>query len=188
VRLRVLLINPWIYDFAAYNLWAKPLGLLWVAEYMSAYDVDMFFIDCTDDFAIRNDGTGKFKRENVEKPEILKSIPRLYKRYGIGIDEFVKRIKSAMPFDIVLMTSTMSYWYPGVQKTVQIIRELAGNVPVILGGIYATLYYDHAIENSGADFIYTSNLDERINSVLRYVWVHIEEQRKIYSLLQTPSL
>jgi len=25
---RILLINPWIYDFAAYDLWVKPLGLL----------------------------------------------------------------------------------------------------------------------------------------------------------------
>jgi len=29
----LLLINPWVYDFAAYDLWAKPLGLLYLAEY-----------------------------------------------------------------------------------------------------------------------------------------------------------
>ncbi len=166
MRLRALLINPWIYDFAAYNLWARPLGILRVAEYLSAYDVDMIFIDCTDDFKIRSNGTGKFKREIVEKPEILKSIPRLYKRYGMSIDEFVKRIKSAIPFDVVLMTSIMSYWYPGIQKTVQIIRELVGNVPVILGGTYATLYHDHAAANTGADFIYIANLNQRLNSIL----------------------
>ncbi len=26
--MKVLLLNPWIYDFAAYDLWLKPFGLL----------------------------------------------------------------------------------------------------------------------------------------------------------------
>lgn len=30
MKLRILLVNPWIYDFAAYNLRARPLGLLLV--------------------------------------------------------------------------------------------------------------------------------------------------------------
>jgi hypothetical protein len=32
---RILLVNPWIYDFAAFNFWLRPLGLLMVAEYLS---------------------------------------------------------------------------------------------------------------------------------------------------------
>ena len=28
---QVLLVNPWIYDFAAHNLWIEPLGLLTIA-------------------------------------------------------------------------------------------------------------------------------------------------------------
>ena len=27
----ILLVNPWIHDFAAYDFWAKPLGLLTLA-------------------------------------------------------------------------------------------------------------------------------------------------------------
>ncbi|GAI31851.1 unnamed protein product, partial [marine sediment metagenome] len=27
-----LLINPWIYDFTAYDFWSKPLGLLYIAS------------------------------------------------------------------------------------------------------------------------------------------------------------
>jgi hypothetical protein len=26
----ILLVNPWIHDFAAYDLWMKPLGLLYL--------------------------------------------------------------------------------------------------------------------------------------------------------------
>jgi hypothetical protein len=28
----ILLINPWIYDFAAFDFWTKPLGLLQIGD------------------------------------------------------------------------------------------------------------------------------------------------------------
>ena len=30
----ILLINPWITDFVAYNFWIKPLGLLQIASFL----------------------------------------------------------------------------------------------------------------------------------------------------------
>jgi radical SAM superfamily enzyme YgiQ (UPF0313 family) len=166
MKFNILLINPWIYDFIAYNLWARPLGLLKVAEHLGAFDANLTLIDCTDSFTIKKYGSGKFKAEVVEKPELLKDIPLFYRRYGISIDEFTEKIKASMPFDIVLITSIMSYWYPGVQKAVEIIRDIAGDVSIILGGIYATIYHEHASKNSGADFIYKGNLNESLNFVL----------------------
>jgi len=162
MKLHILLVNPWIYDFAAYNFWVRPLGLLRVAEYLSAFDTRLTFIDCTDASSNRRFGTGKFRAETVEKPEILKCVPRLYRRYGISIDDFRKRVEDAKPFDIVLMTSAMGYWYPGVLKTIEVLREIAEDVPVVLGGIYATLYHEHASQHSGADFIYRGSLRESI--------------------------
>lgn len=185
MKLRILLINPWIYDFAAYNFWARPLGLLKVAEYLSAFNVELFFIDCTDSFIIKRYGTGKFRSEVVEKPDLLRTIPRLYKRYGISINEFIERLKRSMPFDIVMITSIMSYWYPGVQKAVEIIRDIAGDVPIILGGIYATLYNEHASKYSGADFIYTGRLNESLNFALYTFGFKLKkkmQQREYYKL------
>jgi radical SAM superfamily enzyme YgiQ (UPF0313 family) len=40
VKHRILLVNPWIYDFAAYNLWARPLGVRDFAFYDDALLVD----------------------------------------------------------------------------------------------------------------------------------------------------
>ncbi len=167
MKLRVLLINPWIYDFAAYNLWSAPLGLLKVAEHLSSFGTDLSFIDCTDSVEIRKYGSGKFRWEKAEKPILLKDIPRLYKRYGIGTDDFIRRVKYSSPADMVLVTCVMSYWYPGVQKVIEIIRDLMGRVPVILGGIYATLYHEHASCHSGADFIYKGPLQQSINFALK---------------------
>ena len=166
MKLKILLVNPWIYDFAAFNLWAAPLGLFRVAEYLSSFDTELFFIDCTGSYTAGRFSTGKYSAETVDKPPLLEAVPRIFRRYGIGIDEFVRQVKDAMPFDAVLMTSVMSYWYPGVQKATEMIRELAGDVPVILGGIYATLYHDHAVNASGADFIFRGPLTESLNFAL----------------------
>jgi len=45
---RVLLINPWITDVAAFDLWAWPLGLLYWASRLRAWGFDVGLIDCTD--------------------------------------------------------------------------------------------------------------------------------------------
>jgi radical SAM superfamily enzyme YgiQ (UPF0313 family) len=45
----------------------------------------------------------------------------------------------------------MTYWYPGVFALIKMIREMIPGVPIVLGGIYATLCYDHATAHAGAD-------------------------------------
>jgi radical SAM superfamily enzyme YgiQ (UPF0313 family) len=55
--------------------------------------------------------------------------------------------------DLVLVTSQMTYWYPGVQETIRVIKEIFPEPAVILGGIYATLCREHAAGCSGADLV-----------------------------------
>jgi radical SAM superfamily enzyme YgiQ (UPF0313 family) len=165
VKLRLLLINPWIYDFAAANLWSRPLGLLKVAEGLSVFDVELSLIDCTDVCLKGNSGRGKYPKEPVEKPECLRGVPRTFGRYGISPDEFRLRLSKAAPFDLVFVTSIMSWWYPGVRKAIEIIREGHKGVPVVLGGIYATLWHRHASLTSGADFIFNGPAEDHIKVV-----------------------
>ncbi|NWF76427.1 MAG: radical SAM protein [Nitrospirae bacterium] len=164
MRLKLLFINPWIYDFAAINLWSLPLGMYEVTKYLCRYVLSIESIDCMDTYYQKKFGTGKYRKEIVEKPECLKSIPRKYGRYGISIDEFKKRLSNCVFPDIVLVTSIMSYWYPGVQKVVEILRDFYRNIPIILGGIYATLWHKHAEEKSGADFVYRGSISEAIST------------------------
>jgi hypothetical protein len=46
----VLLINPWIYDFAAYDFWNKPIGLLALASLLRMNGANVFFLDCLDPY------------------------------------------------------------------------------------------------------------------------------------------
>jgi radical SAM superfamily enzyme YgiQ (UPF0313 family) len=47
--------------------------------------------------------------------------------------------------DVVLVTSMMTYWYPGVLEVLAHVRERFGkDTPIVLGGVYAILCTSHA--------------------------------------------
>ena len=161
----IILINPWIYDFAAYDLWSKPLGLLYLAGYLRACGFNIHLIDCLDIHhpalgesalpARRAYGTGKFLREKAARSQALKHVPRSYSRYGIPKQLFVKALKEVRRPTAILVTSLMTYWYPGVVEAIALAREVHPRTPILLGGIYARLCEEHAIATSGADRVVT---------------------------------
>lgn len=153
----ILLVNPWITDFAAYNLWIRPIGLLRIASLLKENGFQIALIDCLDFFdKIREYGDGKFHKIETNKPLPLKSIPRNYSQYGIPEEILLKRLSflEEKP-DLIAVTSGMTYWYPGVIKAIEIVKKFFKGVPVLLGGIYAALCYGHALRHSGADFIFS---------------------------------
>lgn len=163
MRPRALLINPWIYDFAAFDLWAKPLGLLCLAAWLQRAGFEVCLVDCLDRLHPRSGarprrpawvpGTGQWARRVMPTPKPLRGIPRKFARYGLPEDVFVHDISAGARPDLVLVTSSMTYWYPGVQQAIALVREAWSDSPVILGGTYATLCREHALENSGADIV-----------------------------------
>jgi len=90
----------------------------------------------------------------VAKPSALKNVPRKYSRYGIPLQLFLHELENLPSPDLVLITCTMTYWYPGIQLVVELVRKRFGRVPVILGGVYATLMPEHARSSSGADIVF----------------------------------
>jgi radical SAM superfamily enzyme YgiQ (UPF0313 family) len=158
------------------NLWSRPLGLLKVAEYMSQFELQIRLIDCMDVFEKRQYGMGKYLTEIVEKPEVVKRIPRFFKRYGISLSEFRERLESFMPYDFVFLTSIMSYWYPGVLKAIEIVRNVSPHVPIFLGGIYATLFHEHASRYSGADSVCRGHIGNNIISILDNFGIHLKSK------------
>ncbi len=150
----ILLINPWITDFAAYNFWIKPHGLLSIASFLRDNGFKITFIDCLDSTVKRKKyGDGKFRKIEIEKPRPLKSVPRKYSQYGISEEIFRDKISHIEEPDLIGITSGMTYWYPGVFKAIRIVKESFKKVPILLGGIYATLCYDHAVRYSEADYV-----------------------------------
>jgi len=157
----ILLVNPWIHDFAAYDFWATPLGLLTLGAMLRDQGARVSYMDCLDRFHPRlavsdpfaRSGRGPYLKTRLPRPAGMADIPRNYCRYGILPEWFQADLKSLFRPDLVLLTSMMTYWYPGVQEAIAIVKAEFPNVPVILGGIYATLCREHAIRFSGADLV-----------------------------------
>jgi radical SAM superfamily enzyme YgiQ (UPF0313 family) len=154
-------------------MWSRPLGLLKVVEYMSRFKLQIKLIDCMDVFEKKQYGRGKYPREIVEKPEPVEKIPRFFKRYGMSLREFTEKLERFMPYDIVFITSIMSYWYPGVLKAVEIVKTVSPHVPIILGGIYATLFHKHAAMQSHADIVFKGAIRENITCELERLGVKL---------------
>jgi radical SAM superfamily enzyme YgiQ (UPF0313 family) len=170
----ILLINPWIHDFAAYDFWAKPFGLLGLAAVLRSGGFRVTYIDCLDRFhplAPKTDpaaryGRGPYIKTRIPKPERLKDIPRHFSRYGVKTDWFRHDLAGIVPPDLIMVTSLMTYWYPGVFHTIRLLREIFPDTPIFLGGIYATLCHNHADEKSGADRVVAgSSIKEIIDLV-----------------------
>jgi len=165
---RILLVNPPIYDFAAYDFWLKPYGMLSTAGNLRGKaDFKLFdYLDRMHPFAANQRhresdqwGRGRFYCEQVPNPACLETIPRYFRRFGLPRSIFEDFVAKEGPFDFVFIQTTMTYWYKGVEEVIEDIRKACPQTKIILGGNYVTLCVNHA-EKSGADFLVRgANLD-----------------------------
>ncbi len=158
---RILGINPWIYDFAAYNLWQRPVGLLSCLETLRGCGCQVALLDCLDPTwrdvpwrKIKQYGTGNFPKTRLPLPDALRHVPRQFSRYGLPYDIVAGALKRLDPApDAVFVTCQMTYWYPGAVAALRLAREVFPKAHLVLGGAYATLCRRHAQELGLADLV-----------------------------------
>lgn len=173
-------MNPWIYDFAAYDFWVKPLGLLYLAAYLRHNGYTVRLLDCLDPYhpemasepfvtlpKRKPWGQGKYAKERIVTPATLCHVSRSYHRYGVTPRLFAEELRRGSRPDVVLVTSMMTYWYPGVFEAIRIIAHILPEAPIVLGGHYATLCYDHALRHSGAQVVIPGEGEPKIASLFR---------------------
>lgn len=166
----ILTVNPWIHDFAAYDVWAKPMGLLILAALLRSHGYRVTHLDCLDRFHPnapvqdpgRRNGRGPYLKTSLPAPPALADVPRRFSRYGIAPEWFRADLAAVAEPDLVLVTSFMTYWATGVAETIAAIRHVHPRTPVILGGIYATLCREHARRHAGADLVVAGPAETRI--------------------------
>ncbi|UCG35212.1 MAG: radical SAM protein [Candidatus Omnitrophota bacterium] len=177
--MEILAINPWIYDFAAYDFWLKPYGFLVLLSYLAKKGLNIDYIDCLDKKEFLGSfGRGKYPAEIIKKPEIFKSIPRHFKRYGIALSEFLCRLARAKP-DYILITSSMTYWYPAIKDIAHIVKEKFPKTPLIIGGTYTSLCYEHAQRELPCDLI---SKNSSLKEFFSYLGLEFNEE-EFYSTL-----
>ena len=164
---QILCVNPWVHDFAAFDFWARPLGLFIIAAILRQNGVRVSFLDCMNRFHPRKtnrvkvywDGRGPFDKTPIPLPQVLDPhlghISKQFTRYG-ALNAWIEQdlLEMDQP-DLILVTSLMTYWATGVTETIALLKKIFPGVPVVLGGIYATLCETHARKYSGADQVIT---------------------------------
>lgn len=158
---RILLVNPPIYDFAAYDFWLKPYGMFTVAGYLRGQaDFKLFdYLDRRHPFVLKQEklasdrwGRGRFYCENIPSPAVLDEIPRHFRRFGLPREMFTDLLAGEKTFDFVFVQTTMTYWYPGIREVIEDVRRVSPKAKIVLGGNYVTLCPDHA-KTLGTDFL-----------------------------------
>ncbi len=164
---KILLINPPIYDFSAYSLWAKPVGLLKIASALKSLGVEFYFLDTLDisvltkdernkyKIFVKGDGTHNYIKEKALLYQPLVNIKREFYRFGLQELDIRLKLRDFKGVEYVLITSIMSYWYFGVSEVIKIVREELPCSKIVLGGIYVNLCMEHA-SKLGADYLISS--------------------------------
>jgi pyruvate-formate lyase-activating enzyme len=148
--LRILLVNPPIYDFTAYDFWLRPYGMFRVAgQIKHACQLEFF------DFLVTrkrdNWGRGRYPSQILPRPKPLADIPRRYRRFGAPREQF-REFLQTRSFDAVFIQTLMTYWYLGIREVIEDLRELQPSAKIVLGGVYATICAEHA-RSLGADLV-----------------------------------
>lgn len=176
----ILCVNPWIHDYAAFDFWIKPVGLLKIAALLEHQGANVTFIDCLDRYHPMDtekrktlpDGRGPYRKRKIDPPHGLSLVEQQFSRYGIDPEWFKKDLEAAGEPELVLVTSGMTYWAPGVKETIETIQAVYPGVPVMLGGIYATLWFEHARQYTGADIVISGgDFSEIFRSIHRYTGI-----------------
>jgi radical SAM superfamily enzyme YgiQ (UPF0313 family) len=186
----LLLIQPPVYDFALFDLFFKPYGLLRIGRWFAESGYEITFVNGLDyrdretkrslgPVRRKRTGTGKFHRLPLRLDEELPGAAetasafgefrrdyaartgRYISRYGILPESFRRQIAAARP-DLVFVSSQMTYWYPGVAETVRTVKELYPGVPIVVGGTYATLLPEHCRKVCGADYAFRGKIEEEM--------------------------
>ncbi|MFP4384414.1 MAG: B12-binding domain-containing radical SAM protein [Spirochaetia bacterium] len=163
---KALLIIPPVYDFALYDHYLKPYGILRIAAWLKGtYDIRV--VNCLDyrdpetgrvipGTVRKQDGTGKFPREPIPLPRVIsesgKDPGRNFARYGLSREVFRRELLRAGEGrnpDIIFLATGMTYWYLGVKEAAEEAESAFPGVPVVCGGIYASLLPEHCGKITG---------------------------------------
>jgi len=166
IKCRILAINPPIEDFKVQGGLIFPLGLLVIISVLKKAGAHIDFIDCMnpEDKAVKKAlkvdsvyynvfGTCCSMETETKRPDILSDVPRPWKLFGMNYDLLLKELGEYKTPNVILITSGLTYHYRSVFKTISVLKKAFSNVPILLGGIYATLCYEHAVKFSNADYV-----------------------------------
>jgi len=169
--MRILLVNPWIVDFKAYDEWMRPLPLYHLVEKLAPHH-DVHLLDClSEKHSQTSFHSAEYARVEVTKPSCYSRIPRIYKRYGMSLSRFRAELEALDRPDIVGITSLMSYWYLGVDTVINEVQKIWPKIRCVVGGLYPTLLAEFCKPryNTSTSHQFLEEIGTRNNGGLRFL-------------------
>ncbi len=109
-------------------------------------------------------------RKVLPVPEVMAELQgeeRFYARYGLPLEMVEGALRRLDPKpDAVLVTCLMTYWYEGAFAVIDLVKRVFPKTSVILGGVYATLCREHALQlkNTGkCDLVVSGPVERKDN-------------------------
>jgi len=168
MKRKVLLISPGYYEFGDYGYHdMPPMGLLKIAKYFKINNVDFDYCDFSLPPKVGNTSVnlkfiyknapfnryikcGNFENEGILKPQ---------KYYGAPLSVIKQKLIDSKPTEIWLSTGLTYYW-EAARDIAEMCKSLYPDVPLLVGGIYATLWPQHCNDFLGADYVHKGPLDD----------------------------
>lgn len=165
----ICFINPPIYDYALYDLFAVPLGILKTISLLKYLGANVYYLDALDkNFdssffdktaikpTIKPNGTGKYWKKKIKPLKQLEFFDREFYRFGLDFDKIIELIKEKGKFDVIVIASVFTYHYPSLQILIQKIKENIKDTITVLAGIYPKLMPKHA-GKLDFDYVFTGD-------------------------------
>ncbi len=179
-------INPPILDYALYDLFSVPLGLLKTIKILKYLKADVFYIDALDkNFdssffekgtikpVIKGNGTGKYWKKRIEPLKELKFFDREFYRFGLDFDKIIEILKSKNKFEFIITSCVFTYHYVSLKILAQKIKENFPDTKIVLAGIYPKLLKDHA-STLGFDYVFDGDPIDFIAFIANLLSINID--------------
>jgi radical SAM superfamily enzyme YgiQ (UPF0313 family) len=143
---KVLLISPPVYDIRLdWSKWHQPAGLLQVGNLLRTDGQDVVFLDCLESSVRKRVERRKIGTVSVDGVDLT--------RWHFGwswkaVEERLNKLSADnWKPNAIYVSCAMSFWWESTRDLVKIIRAHYPKTPIVLGGIYPSLYPDHAKRN-----------------------------------------
>ncbi len=136
-RKRALLIQPPLEDFYTTPIRLYPLGLLYVASVLEQAGWEVSLLDCLSPLRkkeIQLPAKFSYLKPHLTNPYFF----RRYYRFGLSLEEIIRRVKEFSP-DLVGLGCSFTAYYRSAEEVAQEIKKHMG-ATIIAGGNHASCF------------------------------------------------
>ncbi|MBN2159646.1 MAG: B12-binding domain-containing radical SAM protein [Spirochaetes bacterium] len=167
--MRGCFINPPIEDFYATTIRRQPLGLLYIMSSLRAagFEVELVNGHSPKKQIMPLPGEFYYLKKYMENSDAALRFPfRHYCHFGLSFQEIERRIRLS-DTDIFFVPSHFTTYHRETEAVIELVKKTRPGAPIVTGGCHATLYPEHHLRETGADFVVLGEGEESSVELMR---------------------